>query len=698
MLTAATDRDICLHYKFTADDRYIIYLREVDHGSELYHLYCLDIRAQLVACVPVQSGLDLLAAHPRTTCCVGFVGMLQLWLPRDDPDTVVLSTGGGSLLWSLSSLSLSTGELTTVFANPASTRLGIARLVLALVLHVVVACVCRLLSSLTLGLAAPLLRAIERLAPAPAAPSQYFVDRSGDIVGFASATFGIDGIALRFTKRLRAGGWAPACPDLPFARLNMQLVGSGPASGTLRMERLEGDAIALHTCEVSDTTAYVRYDRADAPPVVLAHDARGDIDGWVVSPVSGELEAVVVTAERSELVPVSSGGRRLAAELRRFRERLGGADDESLEVLIASRTLEDDVWVVRTASDTDAATYYLHSPGRGCSPPPLELLCARPKLRSLPLSPTAALRIRARDGESLPAYLTRPRGASADAKLPLALVLHGGPNARDFGGYSPQVQLLAARGIAVLRLNYRGSTGFGTRFYGLGVGNVRGMHEDVEDARRWAVESGLADPRRIAIVGGSWGGYLALGGATKIAGGQEAGGEEAEGEEAGEEEAGEGESAPRYAAVVAIVPVVAVLTVLRSFRGDPLAKQYWKQLLGPAVTKSASAAAALSPLHRLERLDAQTKLLLAHGERDPRVPRSESDAVAATVQRMGIRGVHLVYAREGHSISREPNVLHLWSTIERFLCRALGTAEGGEVEGGMEEKHTCAVHWDDVLG
>ena len=108
------------------------------------------------------------------------------------------------------------------------------------------------------------------------------------------------------------------------------------------------------------------------------------------------------------------------------------------------------------------------------------------------------------------------------------------------------------------------------------------------------------------------------------------------------------------------------------------------------------AAAALSPLHRLDKLDASVRLLLAHGERDPRVPRSESEAVCGTVRRMGLSGSHLEYAREGHSISREPNVLHLWGAVEQFLCRALEVEGGGDEDplgGGRTEGHTCTVHW-----
>ena len=449
-----------------------------------------------------------------------------------------------------------------------------------------------------------------------------------------------------------------------------------------------GAAVAVHACDVADTTAYVSYDGRGGPPTVLAHDDRADIDGFVTSPSTGELEAVMITAARSELVAVTEGGKRLQDELARVRETLDGRrEDETLTVVATSRTRADDLWVVRSDSDCEAARFYLHVPYQAQSKrrAPRLLLTARHELESLPLSPTVALFIAARDGERLPAYLTRPtRGVGPPGPMPLALLVHGGPNARDYAGFDPVIQLLVARGIAVLSVNYRGSTGFGNRYYNLGIGNVRGMHEDVEDARRWAITSGLADPDRIAIVGASWGGYLALGGATKVA---------AEAEEEGEEERA------RYAAVVAIVALVAVgaCNTSPAFRSDPLVTQYWKQLYGPSVSSDQQAAEALSPLHRLDELDPSVKLLLVHGERDPRVPREHGDAVANAARARGIAGAHLTYAAEGHAIRREPNVLHLWHRVERFLCAALELPPPPALDAPeLTEKHTCTVHWDAV--
>ena len=535
----------------------------------------------------------------------------------------------------------------------------------------------------------------------------------------------------------------------------MQLVGSGAASGTMRLDALgpadePTAAVAIHSCSVSDTTAYVRYPGGQ----ILVSDPRADLEAFITHPETGALEAVQVTHARTELIPYGGAGARLCAEMERLRELLisdGGGSAEGIPTVhLVSRTLADDVWIVAVTSDSTsdqrlrrallqraclacshapsspasrpsspasrpsslpphapplsrltplppdpphalclaaaAATYYLHRPFRPVLAP-TRLLMARPPLSGLSLAPMEAIAFAARDGVCIRGYLTRPRGATPGVALPMALVLHGGPNARDHPGFNALAQLLASRGVAVLAINYRGSTGYGRHFYQLGMGQLRGMHNDVEDARAWAVASGVADPRRVAIVGGSWGGYLALGGGTGLGGGSGgAGGALGGGDD------------PRYAAVVAIVPLAAVGCANDSaaFRSDPLVRSYWRNVYGPAVSSKLPAARELSPLHQLDALHPRSKLLLVHGESDPRVPREHSDRVAAGAQRRGLAGAHVTFAREGHSISREPNVLLLWHLVERFLTKALGLPPPPGIAPELTDGHTCAVHWDSM--
>ena len=214
------------------------------------------------------------------------------------------------------------------------------------------------------------------------------------------------------------------------------------------------DAVRLHVCDLADTTAYVEYTTPAAPPKVLANDPRADIDGFVEGPISGALDAVYVTAERVELVPLTEAGHSLKTALERVRQalRLGlksspvqpspvkaglatgsqqaataessqvessqvkespatADDDMTLQVMLTSRTRTDDVWVVRATSDVGAATFYLLEDPYGSAAvaapsPPRRLLCARPALLSLPLVPMEAVTVPARDGEWLTLALT----------------------------------------------------------------------------------------------------------------------------------------------------------------------------------------------------------------------------------------------------------------------------------------------------
>jgi acetyl esterase/lipase len=679
----------------------------------MYHLYCLDLPSPAPPgpappCPGGREGRDLLAAHPRLTCCVGFVGGLQLWLPREQPNIVILSTGTGSLLWDLSELRLDTGQLRLLRRNPASSYAGRAALLLQWAWHCLVAFLCAAISFLSASCVAADAACIMGIAPAPSAPLQYFVDElSGSLVGCAECAVAF-GISLRFTHRqARCGAWVRVGGDIPLAELSMQLVGAGGAAGTMRMDTLThtdtrtdthtdsggggGElGVAIHTCACTDTTAYVQYPGGR----VLANHGSGDIEDFVVNPVSGAVEGVVVVTDRAEVLPLGEGGARFLEALGRVACSLGLPPSAPLAV--CSRSADDGVWVVRAAADSAPPSFYLvNRPYEQNTP--IFLLSARPNLAQCVLCPREAVRVPARDGEMLPCLLCLPQpqpgtGAGAGAGPgrgpgPLAIVLHGGPSAREYPGFDPLTQLLAARGVAVLSVNYRGSTGFGTRYLRLGSGALQGMHDDVEDARQWAVDRGVADPGRIAIIGGSWGGYLALGGATGISTSTGSTGTGA----ASEAGAGPGH---RYAAVVAVVPLVSVgaANTSQSFRGDPLVARYWRQVYGPAVSDSRLAAERLSPACRLARL-AGTRLLLVHGEDDPRVPRAHGDVVAAAAARLALPGGYLTYAEEGHSIRRGPNVLHMNHTIEKFLCRAFELPPPPALDAASVKNNTATLHW-----
>ena len=674
-LTKVTDnRDVCFTYRFTHDEKRIIYLRETKQGSEFYHLYSLDISAS----TPVACGKDMLADYPHLTCSVGFVGGLQLWLPPSQPDRVILSTGKGSLLWDLSSLNLESGELKMEFLNPMNSKIGLIQLVIKLILHIVIASLSWFVRIITLSI---IQIPVASIAPAPAAPLQYFVDKDCSIIGCASCSVSLNGIAMRFLQFIDKSNWEIIGKDIPLGDLNMQLVGSGAATGTLRFDRMTNGSVAIHTCQpdIADTTAYVEYPGGR----ILANDETADINSFISNPVTGEVEAVIVIRDHQKLIPLNESGKRLHDILQRVAHHLGRCSPSDT-LTVSSRAMDDSVWILRVSSDAKPAEYHLvHSPNDALLSPKL-LVTSRPNLSAYCLSDASPVTIPTRDGELLPGYLTLPRTGPQNG-LPLVLLIHGGPSARDYPGYDPVIQLFASRGISVLTVNYRGSAGYGMTFLRKGNGSMQEMHNDVEDARLWTIQNRIADPRKVAIVGGSWGGYLALGGATSLAA-----------------PLSKSCSSPAldhhpYAAVVAIVPPVTVgkANTSSAFRGDPLVARYWRQIYGSNVADNIDDAKKLSPLYHLKKLQGSS-LLLVHGEDDPRVPREHGDQVAAAALDLKLPGAFITYSKEGHSIRREANVLHMWHMVELFLCQCLELQRPPELDYGLMSSHTGTVHWSSI--
>jgi dipeptidyl aminopeptidase/acylaminoacyl peptidase len=252
--------------------------------------------------------------------------------------------------------------------------------------------------------------------------------------------------------------------------------------------------------------------------------------------------------------------------------------------------------------------------------------------------------IPARDGLVMPCYLTLP--ASGPTKnLPLVLLVHGGPWARDAWGFSPDVQWLANRGYAVLQVNYRGSSGFGKAH--LNAGNrewAAKMHDDLIDATEWAIAQGYADRNRIAIMGGSYGGYATLVGLTYT---------------------------PEYFACgVDIVGPSNLLTLMASI------PPYWKPIrslftlrLGDPDTEP-EFLKSRSPLFLADRI--VRPLLIAQGANDPRVKQPESDQIVAAARNNGKDVLYLLYKDEGHGFARPENRISYSAAAEAFLAKHLG--------------------------
>ena len=253
-----------------------------------------------------------------------------------------------------------------------------------------------------------------------------------------------------------------------------------------------------------------------------------------------------------------------------------------------------------------------------------------------------------RDGLTLRGYLTRPPGARA--RVPMVLLVHGGPWTRDYWGYNGTVQFLASRGWAVLQLNYRASTGYGRAFVEAGVRQHAGaIHADLLDGVRWAVEQGIADPARVAIMGASYGGYATLVGLTF--------------------------TPEVFACGVDLFGMSNLVTQLEGRPSywtwsffEPYYRKYYGDVSRPEDRQRLE---AQSPLFRAA--DVRRPVLVIHGANDPNVKQRESDQMVAALRAAGKDVQYLVLADEGHGAFGDPaSALRMYRAIEQFLGACLG--------------------------
>jgi dipeptidyl aminopeptidase/acylaminoacyl peptidase len=266
------------------------------------------------------------------------------------------------------------------------------------------------------------------------------------------------------------------------------------------------------------------------------------------------------------------------------------------------------------------------------------------RIALLPLQP---VNFAARDGLPLNGYLTRPMEAPANGKLPLVLVIHGGPHARDQWGFNPTHQWLANRGYAALSINYRGSTGFGKAFVTAADHEWGGkMHDDLIDGLDWAIAKGFADPERVGFFGGSYGGYSALMAATK--------------------------TPERFACIVDEFGISNLMTFMQTI--PPYWNPWfrvWKIRLGdPGTDEGRAFLADRSPLNHLER--ATKPILIAQGLQDVRVVAAESEQMVTALQKRDVPVTYVTFADEGHGFIRPENRLAFFAVAEAFLGKHLG--------------------------
>ncbi|MEX2560724.1 MAG: S9 family peptidase [Pirellulales bacterium] len=403
----------------------------------------------------------------------------------------------------------------------------------------------------------------------------------------------------------------------------------------------KGDVLYLIDSRGRDTGALTAWDLNSGRQQVLAENDKADIGGVLAHPTENTIEAVSFTYARKEWQVLDPA---VAADLEFLKAQADG------EVEVTSRTLDDKLWTVAYLLDDGPVKYYLYD--RRAKKATF-LFNNRDDLEGLPLVKMHPVVIRSRDGLELVSYLTLPPGTDSDgdgrpdAPLPLVLNVHGGPWARDAWGYDPEHQMLANRGYAVLAVNYRGSTGFGKNFGNAGNREWAGkMHDDLVDAVEWAVAEKIADASRVAIMGGSYGGYATLVGLTF--------------------------TPDVFACGVDIVGPSNILTLLSTIPPywQPMV-QMFKDRVGDYTSEEGKEfLTSRSPLTYVERIG--RPLLIGQGANDPRVKQQESDQIVRAMQDKEIPVTYVLYSDEGHGFARPENRMSFYAVAEAFLAQHLG--------------------------
>ncbi len=403
-----------------------------------------------------------------------------------------------------------------------------------------------------------------------------------------------------------------------------------------------GSQIYLIDSRGNETAVLKSLDLESGKSKVLAKDRDADISGGImIHPTEKTVQAASSTFERKQWHMVDSS-------VKKDFKYLGGLGDGELEII--SRSLDDSKWVVGLEFADAPARYYLYSRPTGSA----ELLFTnRPQLEDVELAPMHVQTIKARDKRKLVCYYTLPLAADPNRDgrpnypVPMVLWVHGGPWARDYWGFEPVHQWLANRGYGVMSVNYRGSTGFGKKFLNAGNGEWgAAMHDDLVDAVEWAADGKLADRSKVAIMGGSYGGYAALVGLAM--------------------------TPETFACGIDIVGPSNLVTFLESIPPywQPLV-DLWSTRVGNVRTEEGrSMLTERSPLTHAGKIT--HPLLLAHGANDPRVKQSDSDRIVEIMQGAGIPVTYVIYPDEGHGFSRPENRLSFYAVTEGFLAEHLG--------------------------
>jgi dipeptidyl aminopeptidase/acylaminoacyl peptidase len=401
------------------------------------------------------------------------------------------------------------------------------------------------------------------------------------------------------------------------------------------------ERVLLLTSMGRETAAYSWLDWATGDETIVAAHPKADCSQVVLHPTTFEVEAVAVAAARQKWVHVAPS---IAADFALLQTRLTG-----FEFGIQSQTDDNRRWIVMAHKAEQPATYYLLDRDKQSL---TELFRARPALAPYRLAPMHPVQGKSRDGLDLVSYLTLPADVEGDRPpkpLPMVLVVHGGPWARDSYGYRADHQWLADRGYAVLSVNYRGSTGFGKAFIAAGEKqHAAKMHDDLIDMVEWAISEGIAQRDKVAIFGASYGGLAAFIGATF--------------------------TPDVFCCNVPVVGITNLQTLLESMPPywAGFAEFMYRSYGDPRTPEGRALLAERSPIHKVDRI--KKPMLIFHGANDVRCKVAESDTIVAAMQTKNIPVTYVVYPDEGHGFQKPPNRLSYIAIAEAFFAHHLGGA------------------------
>ncbi|MEQ8223800.1 MAG: S9 family peptidase [Candidatus Eremiobacterota bacterium] len=404
----------------------------------------------------------------------------------------------------------------------------------------------------------------------------------------------------------------------------------------------DGKYICLIDSRNSNTGRLLKINIQTGEKEVLFHDPRYDFDGWIdfsrnpdsilLHPDTYEIEAITCNREKKEWVILDKNLEDDFKAIKKFSEG---------EFHVVSRDSLNEKWIICFDCDNESHKYYLFDrPARKGE----FLFYSRPEMNEYTFSKMETISFTARDGLEINGYISYPPGENRK-NLPLVLYVHGGPWSRDVWGFNPVTQWITNRGYVCLQVNFRGSKGFGKDFLNAGDREWGGkMQDDLADGVRWAIEQGISDPKRIAIYGGSYGGYAALAGAAF--------------------------TPDLFCCAVAYFAISNLLTYIKSIppQWEVFRNELVKRIGDP--DKEEDFLKSRSPLFSVDKI--KIPVMILHGANDPRIKKLEAEQIEEAMKQKGLPCECVIFSDEGHGLAGAENKNMFFGKIEKFFAKYLG--------------------------